>query len=81
MEPAIDTTWPDLDSYSIQNFDTQLMDLSVSKEPTPTVIIGKDMADYANIGMKYDILMDYIINHDYNKVFEGERFMVFAENR
>ena len=81
MEPAIDTTWPDLDSYSIQNFDNQLMDLSVSKEPTPTVIIGKDMADYANIGMKYDILMDYIINHDYNKVFEGERFMVFAENR
>ncbi|WP_022772677.1 hypothetical protein [Butyrivibrio sp. AE2015] len=81
MYPAIDTTWPDLDSYSVDNFDKQLMDLSVSAEPTPTIIIGKDMAEYANIGMKYDILLDYIVNHDYNKVFEGDRFIVFAENR
>ena len=81
MYPAIDTTWPDLDSYSVDNFDKQLMELSVSAEPTPTIIIGKDMAEYANIGMKYDILLDYIVNHDYNKVFEGDRFIVFAENR
>ena len=57
------------------------MELSVSDEPTPTIIIGKDMAEYANIGMKYDILLDYIVNHDYNKIFEGDRFIVFAENR
>ena len=81
LYPAIDTTWPDLDSYSVDNFDSQLMELSVSDEPTPTIIIGKDMAEYANIGMKYDILLDYIVNHDYNKVFEGDRFIVFAENR
>ncbi len=80
MEPAIDTIWPDLDSYAISNFDDQLMGISVSDEPTPTIIIGKEMAEYSNIGTKYDILLDYIVNHDYNKVFESDRFIVFAEN-
>ena len=80
MEPAIDTTWPDLDSYAIKNFDDQLMEISVSDAPTPTIIVGKEMAEYSNIGTKYDILLDYIVNHDYNKVFESDRFIVFAEN-
>lgn len=79
LEPAIDTVWPDLDSYSVANFNNQLLELSATKDTHPTVIIGKDMAGYANIAEKYDILLDYIANHDYNKVFESERFIVFAE--
>ena len=78
LEPALGTVWPDLDSYTIDNFDSELIELSVSDDPTPIVIIGKDMQDYANIAAKYDILMDYIDNHDYNSVFESERFIVFA---
>ncbi len=77
MEPAIDTVWPDLDSYSTAKFDKQLMDLSASGD-APTVIMGQEMADYANIEGKYDILMDYIVNHDYNKVFENNRFVVYS---
>ncbi|WP_026520104.1 hypothetical protein [Butyrivibrio sp. FCS006] len=77
MEPAIDTVWPDLDSYSTSKFDEQLMELSTSGG-APSVIMGKDLAEYANIDEKYDILMDYIANHDYNKVFENDRFMVFS---
>ncbi|WP_024867404.1 hypothetical protein [Butyrivibrio sp. FCS014] len=80
MEPAINTVWPDLDSYSVQKFDDQLMELSVSDEAQPVIIVGSDMADYANIQAKYDILLDYITNHDYNKVFENNRFMIFACN-
>ncbi len=78
LEPAIGTVWPDLDSYTTANFDSELMEMSVSENPTPIIIIGKDMQDYANIAAKYDILLDYIDNHDYNSVFESERFMVFA---
>ena len=81
MEPAIDTTWPDLDSYAIKNFDDQLMEISVSDAPTPTIIVGKEMAEYSNIGTKYDILLDYIVNHDYNKVFESDRFTVYVSGK
>ena len=77
MEPAIDTVWPDLDSYATSKFDGQLMELGTSGD-SPAVILGKDPAEYANIDEKYDILMDYIVNHDYNKVFENDRFMVFS---
>ncbi|MBQ6589089.1 MAG: hypothetical protein IJI01_10465 [Butyrivibrio sp.] len=80
LEPAIGTVWPDLDSYETERFDSALMELSVSENPTPMIIIGKDMQDYANIDAKYDILLDYIDNHDYNSVFESERFIVFAGN-
>ena len=80
MEPAIDTVWPDLDSYSVTKFDEQLMELSTSGD-TPAVIMGKDLAEYANIDEKYDILMDYIVNHDYNKVFENDRFIVYSDNK
>ena len=78
LEPAINTTWPDLDSYSVEKFDKALSDLSVSDEPQPMIIVGKDMAEYANIKSKYDILLDYMAEHDYNKIFENERITVFV---
>ncbi len=80
LEPALDTTWPDLDSYSTDKFDVGLMDTQALDE-LPTVIIGKEMQEYANIEEKYDILLDYIANHDYNKVFENNRFIVFSCNQ
>ena len=80
LEPAIDSCWPDLDSYGTEKFDSQLTELSVSGSE-PVVILGKEMAEYANIETKYDILMDYIANHDYNKVFENNRFIVFSCNQ
>ncbi len=77
MEPAIDTAWPDLDSYAVSKFENQLKRYQ-SGDELPTLIIGKDMAEYANIETKYNILMDYIDSRDYNKVFESDRFTVFA---
>ena len=78
LEPAIDTVWPDLDSYSVEKFDLQLQNLAVSKEQYPTVILGKDMSDYANIEKKLDILVDYMNYQDYNMVFESDRFIVYT---
>ena len=78
LEPALDSVWPDLDSYSVSKFDNALKALSASGDPDPTVIIGRNRAEYANIDEKYDILMDYIGNHDYNKVFENSRFTIYA---
>ena len=80
MEPAINSVWPDLDSYSLQKLSDELMRLSASGEEQPVIIVGNEMADYAGIQAKYDILLDYITNHDYNKVFENGRFTIFACN-
>ena len=80
MEPAIDTVWPDLDSYSVDEFNHQLTELGTSGEE-PLVIMGKDLAEYANIDEKFDILMDYIDDHDYNKVFENDRFIVYSKDK
>ncbi len=78
LKPAIDTVWPDLDSYSIDTFDKELMELTVSDNPQPMIIVGSNVQEYANISRKYDILMDYIVNHDYNIDFENERFTVYV---
>lgn len=78
LEPAINTVWPDLDSYSTEKFDDQLMELSATESKMPTVIMGKELPEYANINEKYDILLDYISVHGYNKVFESDRFIVFS---
>ena len=78
LEPAIDTTWPDLDSYGAFLFHQEL-ELITDKE-LPTVIIGKDgIGEGANTA-KFDDLMDFIGNHDYNKVFESDRFIVYASD-
>ena len=77
MEPAINTVWPDLDSYSTAKFKNALKEVSDTGEK-PVVIVGCDLIEYANIDAKRDILMDYITSNDYNKVFESDRFMVFT---
>ncbi len=81
LKPAIDTVWPDLDSYSTDTFDEKLIELSTSDDPYPVIIVGNDMQEYANISTKYDILLDYINNHDYNIDFESERFTVYVADK
>lgn len=78
IEPVINTSWPDLDSYSVQKYENALIELSTSDDPEPMIIIGNEMQEYANISAKYDILLDYIGEHDYNKVFESKRFTIFT---
>ncbi len=78
IEPAIDTVWPDLDSYASSKFEDQLLNVSTSQDNKPNVIIGTNLEEYANINEKYDILLDYIANHDYNKVFENGKYIVYA---
>jgi hypothetical protein len=78
MEPAINTVWPDLDSYSTAKFKEQLSAVTDSSEELPLVILGNNEPDHANSGAKNDILMDYIDSNDYNKVFESDRFTVYT---
>ena len=81
IEPAIDTTWPDLDSYSTVSFKNAIDKLDSSDEPKPTVIMGTldlVMQENPNIAVKEKMLMDYIEKNDYNIVFESDRFTVYT---
>lgn len=78
LEPAINTVWPDLDTYSTSKFKEELSKISVSGEEAPVVITGRNLTEYANINAKRDVLMDYLASNDYNKVFESDRFTVYA---
>jgi hypothetical protein len=79
LEPAMNTVWPDLDSYSISEFENQIAKLQQS-DAGHFVIMGTTMRDYHGAERKYDILMDYIANRGYNKVFESDRFIVYSND-
>ncbi len=79
LEPAIDTIWPDLDSYSLQAFSNQLELLSQTKE-APVIIWGKNSPEFAVTAQKTQLLLDYIDDGAYNKVFESDRFTVYTAN-
>ncbi len=77
MEPAIDSAWPDLDSYSLDKFTMQLDSAAPFRDET-LIITGSPIPEYASAGRKYDILLDYITSNDYNKVFENDKYTVYA---
>ena len=77
MEMAIDSAWPDLDSYSCDKFREQLESAAPDREET-LIITGSPIPEYASSGRKYDILLDYIASSDYNKVFENDKYTVYA---
>ena len=77
MKPAISTTWADLDSFSVEHFLEDLSNIPADENSRPVIITGSDIPEYANVSGKYDILLDYISNHGYNKVFESNRFVVY----
>ncbi len=78
IEPAINTVWPELDSYSTAKFRDQMENVPKILDELPVLIIGPNQTEYATLQDKNDILMDYIDSNDYNKVFESDRFMVYT---
>ena len=77
IEPAIDTTWPDLDSYSTDKFVTALENVAASGEELPIVIIGKRPVEYASFASKREELEDYMFENSYRSVFENDSYELF----
>lgn len=78
MEPAINTVWPELDTYSVGKFREQLQDISDTNDDRPLIIMGPNVTEHATLEAKNDILMDYIVSNDYNVIFENDRFRVYS---
>ena len=79
MKPAIFTTWPDLDSNTVDNFNAALMAFEgANNEELPVVIVNPDFEGEVSAEKKYDMLLDFLQTWKYNKVFESDRFEVYA---
>ncbi len=78
MDPAIFSTWPDLDSNTVEKFEEAIEELRAGSTPMPVVIINPDFEGEVSADAKYDILLDFLDAQKYNKVFDNERFMVYA---
>lgn len=73
MPSAISTSWADLDSYALSDFDTELQGLTSA----PVIIMKKTEAATDTAALKEDILLDFIVSKHYNITYENEGFTVF----
>jgi len=75
---AISTTWPDLDSYSINRFDSDLANLATSDTNSSAIIMKKQDQPSYNLGsLKLDILMDYITTKHMDIAYENNGYIIY----
>ncbi len=79
MQPAIFSTWPDLDSNTVDKFDTALAELeTLSEEELPLIVVTPGFDGEVSAEAKYEHLVDFMELRKYNKVFDNNRFVVYA---
>ncbi len=78
-EPALSTTWPDLDSYSTESFSTELGTLT-DPDDRPLIIIHNDSTvnDFATTADKRKLLRDYIKANDYTELEVNAAYIVYT---
>lgn len=82
LQPAIFTTWPDLDSNEIQRLEA---DLGKTDIKNTIVILSREAAENifceqeSERNQKEQILLNYITEHALHKAFENELFVVYCE--
>lgn len=84
MEPAIFTTWVDLDSKELERLEMDLADLSGGielKGESPVVIMSAKTAEELGIttDVKLIAIRDYMNKHDYISDFENKEYHVFRK--
>lgn len=77
IPPTISTTWPDLDSYSINRFDSDLLEASVIDMKNAVVMKKQDKPSYNLGNQKLDILNDYIASKHMNIAYENNGYIVY----
>ena len=77
LPPAIDTAWPDLDSYSTEQFAEQLEELDAAGE-TPLVILHFEEAQSDSAGEKMEKLLAFLDAHGYDAIYGDGVYEVYA---
>ncbi|SEK83373.1 hypothetical protein SAMN04487770_103118 [Butyrivibrio sp. ob235] len=79
MEPAIFSTWPNLDSNTIQKFEDAISGFETGDSTElPVVIVNPNFEGEVTADKKYTMLLDFLETLKYNKIFESDRFEVYA---
>ena len=84
MEPAIFTTWADLDSNSIDLLEADLNRLAdqVASDALPVIIYGRSSVEMLTQedGLKYQklkLIMDFAKENGYQQCFANNTYIVF----
>ena len=84
MEPAISTTWADLDSYGMDVLEQELERVSgAAPEALPVVIFGRAeverIADHDSLErQKLELVLDFMEANGYRRCFENDAYIVLA---
>jgi hypothetical protein len=73
LPPAISSTWPDLDTFAIERFATELDAISTK----PVIILNANLPDYSAVPVKIEHLTNFMQKHDYKEVFRNQQFVVY----
>lgn len=78
LNPVISSTWPDLQSYSVQKFKEEIEKLD-TKDSNPIILMSANPIDTGAddtckefLKEKYKYLTEYMENHQYEQVFSNE---------
>ena len=84
MEPAIFTTWADLDSNSIDLLEADLDRLAdqAASDALPVIILGRPSVEMLTQedGIKYQklkLIMDFAKENGYQQCFDNDAYIVF----
>lgn len=66
LVPAVSTTWPDLDSFSVRKFSTDILNV-MEADKRPIVILGKDPEEI--FGLKVVLLGLFMEEYGYEETF------------
>ena len=68
MKPAIDTTWPDLDSYPADNFRAALDSLhGMPAQSLPVVVWRMDDGEAQGTAVKDELVRQFLAENSYGK--------------
>lgn len=73
---ALDTIWPDLNSYSISEMEEAMTKLASLKE-RPVIILSRELYDLPDNSIKYEVINRYIDALNYEICYINDGFVVF----
>ena len=76
IEPATNTLWPDLDSYTVSKYDQALSELKSQDEYL--IIISSRLTYGSNVNTKKQMLEEFIIENGCYKAYENEMYTLYS---
>lgn len=78
IEPAMGSTWPDLDSYAMQDFKQDLILMEKQAEDRrPIIILNAQLDEEDRLEEKYLRIEDFMDRHNYRQRLAADNLLVF----